>query len=228
MGRTADLLRHDDPPPSPIMLSIRIRPLRSALLGTVLAAAALAPLALSAPLQAQDVSACWLARGTAAEAQSRPSPLAAVAIPLGGEEDAQLCYSRPSARGRTIMGGLVPFGQIWRTGANEATQLHLPEGGQVGGVDLEPGVYSLYTIPGEDEWEIVLNRNYQRWGIPVSPQVRAEDVGSFTRAATRTDDMVEQLTIRWDAHGTGMGHLVLEWEHTHVEIPIHSMAMAHD
>lgn len=189
---------------------------------------ALATALLFAPgsAQAQDIDACWFRGATAAEAQERPSPAAAIAIPMGGES-AQLCYSRPSARGRTVMGGLVPFGQPWRLGANEAVQLHLPFAAQVGGVSLEPGVYSLYAVPGESEWEFMLNTNYQRWGIPLNAEVRSTEVGTFTRSSASTDEMVEQFTIRWEAHGEMMGHLVMEWEHTRVEVPIHHGSMSH-
>ena len=191
-------------------------------------APALAAALLLAPgaLQAQDIEACWFRGASAAEAQERPSPAAAVAIPTGGES-AQLCYAQPSARGRTVMGELVPFGQPWRLGANEAVQLHLPFDAQVGGVALEAGVYSLYAVPGENEWEFMVNTSWQRWGVPINANVRSSEVGTFTRSSARMDDMVEQFTIRWDAHGEMMGHLVMEWEHTRVEVPIHHGSMSH-
>jgi hypothetical protein len=181
---------------------------------------------LPAGLEAQDPSACWLRGATAAEAMERPSPLGAVAIPLG-DDTAQLCYGRPSARGREVAGNLIPFGEPWRMGANEPTQLHLPAPAQVGGVDLEPGVYSLFVIADEDEWEIVINSEYERWGIPINAEVRASDVGSVTRPVEETDEFVETFTIEWEAHGESMGHLVMEWENTHVELPIHGAGMSH-
>jgi len=168
--------------------------------------------------QAQDTP-CFLARATVAEAAERPSPLGTVTITMGGET-ATLCYGRPFARDRTVMGELVPFHRPWRTGANEATALHLPFAATVGGVELDPGSYSLYTIPGENEWEIVLNESVERWGVPISNEVREADVGSFTRPAESTDSMVDQLTFRWEPRGEAMGHLVMEWERTRVEIPV--------
>jgi hypothetical protein len=189
-------------------------------IGTLCLALAGAGLLATAPAQAQDATGCYLARGTMEDAANRPSPLGAVVITLGGEE-AKLCYGRPSARGRTVMGDLVPMGTPWRTGANEATALHLPFSADVGGIELEPGVYSLYTIPGESEWKIVLNRAHERWGIPINDEVQAQDVGSFERSPEATEETVETLTFRWEPHGEGMGHLIMEWEHTRVEIPIH-------
>ena len=191
-----------------------------------LAPAALAAFvfALASPLRAQDVSGCFLRGATAAEAGQRPSPLGATVITLGGQE-AKLCYGRPKVNGRTIMGELVPIGTPWRMGANEATALHIRFAAEIGGVKVEPGVYSLYAVPGEKEWEIVVNRQYERWGIPINGGVTAADVGSFKRPVAATSGPVEQLTFTWISHGENMGHLVLEWENTRVEIPIHKAGM---
>jgi hypothetical protein len=123
------------------------------------------------------------------------------------------------------MGELVPFGSPWRMGANEATGLHLPFAAEIGGVDLEPGSYSLYAVPGETEWEIVINGNAERWGIPINEEVMAQNVGSITRPVSVTESMVETLTYTWETHGEGMGHIVLEWENTRVEIPMHGPGM---
>jgi hypothetical protein len=167
---------------------------------------------------------CYLARGDMAAAAQRPSPLGETIVTLGGET-AKVCYGRPSANDRKVMGELVPLGQPWRLGANEATAIHLPFAAEVGGIRLEPGSYSIYAVPGEEEWKFFLNRNFQRWGIPINEEISAEDIGSFTRPAEATDRMVEQLTFGWMAHGGDMGHLVMEWEHTRLEIPIQKAGM---
>ena len=195
----------------------------------ILLSAALASLLVATPSSAaaQDLGACWLRGETTPEAaQERPSPMAAVAIPMAGET-AQVCYSRPAARDREVMGALVPFGDLWRTGANESTQLHLPFAAQIGGVDVPAGVYSLYTIPGEESWQFFLSTEYQRWGIPITAEVRDAEVAEITRPVSATDEMVESFTISWQAHGDMMGHLVFEWEHTRVELPIHHGGMSH-
>lgn len=183
-------------------------------------------LILPGALQAQNADACFLRGATAAEAAERPSPLGVLTFSLG-EHEATLCYGRPSANDRVVMGELVPFGEPWRTGANEATAIHLPFAATIGGVAVEPGSYSIYTIPAEGEWEVVVNAGVERWGIPINGDVRAQDVGSFTRSAAATDDFVETLTFTWEAHGEGMGHLVMEWENTRVEIPVHMAGMGH-
>jgi hypothetical protein len=169
-------------------------------------------------------TACYIARGSLEEAAQRTSPLAETVLRLGGRE-VSVCYGRPSANGRVVMGDLVPFGQPWRVGANEATAIHLPFTAEVGGVELEPGSYSLYAMPGAREWIFFLNGNFERWGVPINDEVKATDVGSFTRPVVTTEEMVERLTIDWDSHGDGMGHLVIRWEHTRVEIPLHLEGM---
>jgi hypothetical protein len=181
-----------------------------------------AALGFGTPASAQDdVSGCWVRDNTTLEeAVQRSSPLRATMLTIGGQE-AKLCYGSPSARERTVMGELVPMGEIWRLGANEATAIHLPFAAQVGGVDLEAGVYSIYAVPGVEEWEFVLSSHYERWGIPVNDEVQAAEVGRFSRGVDVNDEMVESLTFRWDSHGEAMGHLVMEWEHTRVEIPVH-------
>jgi hypothetical protein len=175
------------------------------------------------PADAQDMS-CYLARGSMEEAAQRPSPLGQTVISMN-DESALLCYGRPSAKGRTVMGELVPFGQPWRIGANEATALHLPFAAEVGGVELEAGSYSLYAVPGAEEWTFTINSNHERWGVPINDEVKAADVGSFTRSVKATDDSVEQLTVSWHSHGEGTGHLVIQWENTSVEIPVHGSGM---
>lgn len=198
--------------------------MKKTLVLSLLAGAVALPVGLEA--QEPDLSACWLRGSTVAEAQAKPSPLDAVAIPLG-DDVAQLCYHRPSARDRQVEGNLIPFGEPWRMGANEPTQLHLPAAAQVGDVDLEPGVYSLYVVAQEDEWEIVINSAYERWGIPINAEVRASDVGSVARPVEATDGPVETFTIEWQAHGDAMGHLVMEWGNSHVELPVHAGGMSH-
>ena len=85
---------------------------------------------------------------------------------------------------------------------------------------MDPGDYSLYVIPAEKEWQIFVNANAERWGIPINDPVRAEDVGSFTVPVTATAGMVERMTFTWKQDGDAAGRLVFEWEHNHVEIPV--------
>lgn len=170
---------------------------------------------------AAPVSPCLVNNGSVDEARARPSPLSETAFSVGGFAGT-LCYGAPSANGRVIMGGLVPFGEIWRLGANEATAIHLAGPALVGGVQLEAGSYSLYAIPGETEWTFFINTNVNRWGIPVDEGVRGTEVGSFTAAVEALAAPVETLTFRYELWDGGtMGDLVLEWENTRVKFHLH-------
>ena len=170
---------------------------------------------------AGDDLACYIARGSLAEAQERPSPLSQTQFSVGGHS-ALLCYGAPSARGRDIMGGLLIYGQPERIGANEPTTIHLTGPASVGGVSLDAGSYSIYAIANEDEWEFFINSNWQRWGIPIDDTVRAAEVGSFTATPEPIDEMAETLAYSFESTDDGtMGDIVMEWEHTRVKFHVH-------
>jgi hypothetical protein len=116
-------------------------------------------------------------------------------------------YSRPSARGRTIMGGLVPWGEVWRTGANETTTLITDRALEFGNVRLEPGSYSLFTVPGEAGWELIFNREV---GMNALARDAAQDLGRIPMPAHAPAAHVEQLTITIEPEGDG-GVLRVEW-----------------
>ena len=162
---------------------------------------------------------CWVRGGTTADAAARPSPLGEVRFTLGGQEGL-LCYGRPLAKGRTVMGGLVPYGEPWRLGANEATSIHLPFNATIGGVAVDAGTYSMYAVPGQTEWEFVLNRQVERWGIPIDDAVMQGNAGSFKRPVASTSASVDQLTFRWEGTSDSAGQLVMEWEKTQLTIPV--------
>jgi len=158
---------------------------------------------------------CFLAGATLAEAQQRVSPHSTLSFDIGSNP-ALLCYGAPSAQGREIMGGLVPYGEPWRIGADEPTTLHLSGRANVGGVPLDPGSYSLYAIPGEESWEFFINTNFQRWGIPIDADVRSTEIGSFRVTPQALPSMVERLTYEWEeaTGGEPGGEILLEWENT--------------
>ena len=161
---------------------------------------------------------CWI-RGPADKLAERPSPLDSIAVQVGSGT-IKLCYSRPSARGRKVMGGLVPFDQPWRLGANEATSIHVPFPAEIAGVRVEPGPYTLYVIPGASSWQIVVNRAVQRWGVPIDAEVRARDVGAGRVTPEPLGAPVEMLTLKFAPAAGNATELVLEWEKTRVRIPI--------
>jgi len=161
---------------------------------------------------------CWI-RGSADKLAERPSPLDSIAVQIGGGT-MKLCYSRPSARGRKIMGGLVPFEQPWRLGANEATSINVPFPAEIAGVRVQPGTYTLYATPGASKWQIAVNRGVQRWGVPIDKDVRAGDVGAGAVTAEPLGALVETLTLKFAPAAGNATELIMEWEKTRVRIPI--------
>jgi len=152
---------------------------------------------------------------------SRLSPLDSLSFEVGGET-VKICYGRPSARGRTMIGGeAVPYGKLWRTGANEPTMIHTPVSISVAGVEIEPGTYSLYTVPAEGDWEIVVNRSISQWGREnrYTDEIRAQEVGRGTAKSEHTEEHVETFTMRTEPSDGGV-ILFLEWENTRVSVPI--------
>ncbi len=151
----------------------------------------------------------------------RSSPLDSVTVAVDGGT-VKICYGRPSARGRTMIGGsAVPFGTLWRTGANEPTMIHTTVPVTVAGVRVEPGSYSLYTVPGEQEWEVIVNRSISQWGHEsrYNDEVKAQEVGRGKVPSTRLDEHVEMFTMRAEPKAGG-ATIFLEWEHTRVAIPV--------
>jgi len=184
------------------------------------AAPAAAPASLRTTVSAdvQAASGCWV-RGSRADLANRASPLDSTSVALRGGT-VQVCYGSPSRRGRTIMGGLVPYGTPWRLGANEATSIHMPVAGTIAGVAVGPGRYSLYAVPDSDAWKVVVNGTARRWGIPIDDAVTAKDVGSGRLEPSRTDSMVERLTLTLEKTGPDAADMVIRWERTEVRVPV--------
>ena len=156
----------------------------------------------------------------------RPSPLGALTFRLG-EARVKLCYSRPAARGRSMLGGpRVPFGRLWRTGANEPTTIISPIPLEIAGIDQPAGRAALYTVPGPESWEIILNSSTSQWGIEseYSATVRSAELGRAIVASARDSAHVERLRFDFESRGVDAGELVLTWESTRVRIPIQRAA----
>jgi hypothetical protein len=186
-------------------------------LATVLAAAA-APLAPAA--QAAD-TACQVLHPDNVPVEGRKSPLDSLTFTVA-RQPVKLCYGRPSSRGRTMLGGAaVPYGQLWRTGANEPTIFFTPVALRLGGIEVPAGAYSLYTVPKAGEWEIIVNRSVKQWGEEsnYTPAVQAQEVGRASVKTEAVKEPVETFTIRTEGAGSG-ATLVLEWEKTRVRIPV--------
>jgi hypothetical protein len=152
-----------------------------------------------------------LAAVPAAEAQlelPRPSPKATVMQQVGLTE-ISIAYSSPGVKGRPIWGSLVPYGEVWRTGANEATTITFSTDATVAGKPVPAGTYGLFTLPGEKEWTVILNKGAKQWGayeykaeedlfrFPVTPQAAPmSERMTFSFADTTFDSTV--VTLAWE------------------------------
>lgn len=154
----------------------------------------------------------------AAEAQQRPpaSPRDTASMRLGGAT-VSVDYGRPYARGRKIMGGLVPFGQVWRTGANAATTLTTSADLRIGGVDVPRGKYTLYTLPAADRWLLVVNRQTGQWGTEYDAK---RDLARIPMRLSALRSPTEQFTITLTPAQNGRGELAMAWENTRVSVPV--------
>ena len=139
------------------------------------------------------------------------SPKAEVSGKLGSAT-VKIVYSQPSAKGRKIMGELVPYGQVWRTGANAATTLEFDKPVKVEGKDLAAGKYSLFTIPGEKEWTIIINKQSGQSGMSYT---ESEDALRVTVKPTKTPAFVETFTIE-----PANDQITLKWENTAVAFKV--------
>ena len=125
-------------------------------------------------------------------------------------------YGRPSARGRKIIGGVVPYNQIWRTGANEATTFTTEVDLLLGGVTIPRGTYSLYTVPSRISWQLVVNKEVGQSGLVYHKQL---DLARVKLQKARLKDYVERLTISIEKVSSNSGALKLAWERTALTIP---------
>jgi Protein of unknown function (DUF2911) len=130
----------------------------------------------------------------------------------------EINYSRPSMRGRTIFGDLVPFGKPWRTGANNATKITFGEDVKVGGVAVKAGSYALYTIPGQDEWEVILNKGTGNWGVMGFNA--ADNVAKFKVKAIELDFTTETFSMQIGEVKDNSADIMLWWEKTAIVFPV--------
>ena len=145
--------------------------------------------------------------------QEKPlSPKETVKATVGGVET-EIVYCRPSARGRKMVGGKDPYGQVWRTGANEATTIEFEDDVRIEGKSLPAGKYSLFTIPNEKEWVIIFNKVHNQWGH--YNYDAAEDALRVTVKSERRDNFVETFTIKPEKDS-----IALIWENFYVTFKV--------
>lgn len=140
---------------------------------------------------------------------------------VDGDTKIHVFYNRPSKRGRVIFGGLVPYNKTWRTGANEPTQFETNVDLKFGEKELKAGNYSLWTVPGEQNWQVILNSEIPAWGVNFKGEANrnpATDVVVVDVPAVKQDKEFEQFTISVEKAGDGI-ELILIWDTTLVAVP---------
>ena len=138
-----------------------------------------------------------------------------------GDLKIEVFYNRPSKKGREIFGGLVPFEQVWRTGANEATTFETNKNLNIEGHILKAGKYSLWTIPREDTWTIIFNSEHGQWGLNSKGEANRNadlDVIKIDVHAVKQEQVFEQFTIAFEKTGED-AEMVLIWDKTVVPVP---------
>ena len=168
------------------------------------------------------VAVSGLALGSGLEAQTPRIvfPAASPACTLKqrvGLTDIEIVYSRPGVKNRTIFGGIVPYDQVWRTGANQATKVTFSTPVKLEGTDIPAGTYALFTVPGQKEWTIIINKGATQWGAFQYHQ--KDDVVRFKVPPVTLAETVETFTIEFNHIRDESAVLNLVWEKT--VVPIH-------
>ncbi|MDC6386435.1 DUF2911 domain-containing protein [Flagellimonas taeanensis] len=144
------------------------------------------------------------------------SPMDIASFPASYKEadkSVRVIYSRPQLKGRSLS-DLAPEGKVWRTGANEATEVTFYKDATVGGKAIKAGTYALFTIPGENEWTVILNSNLNQWGAYSYDS--EGDVARVSATANTDDEELEAFSIAFEDDG----NMVMGWGTTRVSLPI--------
>jgi hypothetical protein len=153
---------------------------------------------------------------TPEDKSKRPSPPATAAVTLKGKK-VTIDYSRPSLKGRKVGKELAPYGQVWRTGANEATALTTEVDLNIGGVKVPAGKYTLYTLPSEGTWKLIINKQTGQWGTKYD---ESQDLARVDMKKSALPQPVEQFTISFDKKSESTADLNLDWENTRVSVAV--------
>ncbi len=148
---------------------------------------------------------------------SRPSPSASASCDLGGGKTVKIDYSSPRMKGRKIYGELVPFGEVWRTGANEATTFVPSADINVGGKAVPAGKYTIFTVPSADKWTLIVNKKTGEWGIPY--KYESDELVRADMKVSALPSPVENFTIAFDKNGSGCT-MRIDWEKTRASVDI--------
>ena len=145
-----------------------------------------------------------------------PSPPATAKVMLGGKE-LLVKYNKPSMRGRTIMGGLVPYGEVWRTGANPATTFITPVDLTIGTLKVPAGTYTLYSLPSATDWQLIVNKQTGQWGTEYSQD---KDLGRVPMMKKKLGTPQEVMSISFENTSGSKTEMHVKWEMTDVFVPV--------
>lgn len=163
---------------------------------------------------------CFFAVATQAQTLKVPAPSPSQTIKQAfALSDITIEYSRPSAKGRVIFGDLVPFGKIWRTGANNSTQITFGENVKVNGKDIPAGTYALYSMPGKDSWDLMLYKDLKLGG-EVAEYKTENELARFTVKPSTLSEKVETFTIGVSNMTNKSASIDLCWENTKVSLSV--------
>jgi len=151
------------------------------------------------------------------DASKRPSPPAQAQCKFTDGKSVKTDYSSPRMKGRKIFGGLVPYGEVWRTGANDATTLVADTNVKIGDKDVPAGSYTIFTLPGADKWVLIISKKTGEWGIPYPGE--GEDFVRTDMRVSQLPALVENFTIGFDQTGTACV-MHLDWEKTRAAVDI--------
>ncbi len=150
--------------------------------------------------------------------QKQPlSPPGEASVTFDNGKTVTIKYSRPSMRGRKIYGGLVPYGKVWRTGANAATSLTTDTALDIGGTTVPAGNYTLYTVPGEKSWQLIVNKQTGQWGTKYD---QGQDLERIPMKVSQLPSGLEVFTISLEKTGARSATLKLDWELTNASVNI--------
>ena len=146
----------------------------------------------------------------------RPSPPAQAQCKFSDGKTITVDYSSPRAKGRKIFGGLVPYGEVWRTGANDATTFVANENlAAAKGTNVPAGSYTIFTVPTADKWTLIISKHIGEWGIPY--KYESEELARVPMSVSKTPAPVENFTISFDQTGGGCT-MQLSWENTQASV----------
>jgi hypothetical protein len=163
--------------------------------------------------QAAIVTLFILAIATFAGAQ-KASPAAQAQCKFSDGKTITVDYSSPRMKGRKIFGDLVPYGEVWRTGANDATTFVTTASVNVGGKSVPAGSYTIFTVPHQGSWKLIINKKTGEWGIPY--KYEADELGRVDMKVSQTPSAVENFTIAFDQACM----LTVSWENTQASVQI--------